>query len=105
MSGLEMFNLSGKTALVTGAAGNVGRQISMALAQAEAKTFIAGRSLEKLEAEASALRNQGYDVTALSYDQAQEDSIHALLKEILGRAARVDVLVNNAVDRPMKDWT
>jgi NAD(P)-dependent dehydrogenase (short-subunit alcohol dehydrogenase family) len=105
MSGLEMFSLKGKTALVTGAAGYVGRQISMALAQAEAKTFIAGRSLEKLEAEASALRNRGYDVTALSYDQAREDSIHALVNEVLGRAERINVLVNNAVERPMKDWT
>ena len=104
MSGRDLFTLKGKAALVTGAAGNVGRQISMALAQAEAKTFIAGRSLKKLEAEANALRNQGYDVTALGYDQAQEDSIHALLKEILGRVERIDVLVNNAVDRPMKDW-
>ena len=58
MSGRDLFSLKGKAALVTGAAGNVGRQISMALVQAEAKTFIAGRSLEKLEAEASALRNR-----------------------------------------------
>src|SRR5437899_3712193 len=105
MSGLDLFGLKGKTALVTGAAGNVGRQISMALAQAEAKTFIAGRSLEKLEAEASALRNQGYDITALSYDQTREDSIRALLKDVLGRAERINVLVNNAVERPMKDWS
>ena len=105
MNGLEMFSLKGKTALVTGAAGNVGRQISRALAQAEARTFIAGRSLEKLEAEASALRNQGYDVTALSYDQTREDSMRALLNEVLGRIERINVLVNNAVERPMKDWT
>src|SRR5207245_6628220 len=51
------------------------------------------------------LRNHGYGVTAFSYDQTREDSIRALLKDVLGRAERINVLVNNAVERPMKDWS
>jgi NAD(P)-dependent dehydrogenase (short-subunit alcohol dehydrogenase family) len=105
MSASELFSLKGKTALVTGAAGLVGRQIALALAQAGAKTFLASRSIEKLESEAGALRKQGYDVAALSYDQTREDSIQALRDEVLKRVKRLDILVNNAVDRPMKDWT
>ena len=105
MSAPDLFSLKGKTALVTGAAGLVGRQIALALAQAGAKVFLASRSLEKLEVEAGALRKQGYDVAALSYDQTKEDSIRALRDEVLNRGKRLDVLVNNAVDRPMKDWS
>ena len=105
MSAPGLFSLNGKTALVTGAAGLVGRQIALALAQAGATTFLAGRSIGKLETEACALRKQGYDVAALSYDQTREDSIRALRDEVLNRAKRLDVLVNNAVGRPMKDWT
>jgi NAD(P)-dependent dehydrogenase (short-subunit alcohol dehydrogenase family) len=105
MKAPDLFSLKGKTALVTGAAGLVGRQIALALAQAGAKTFLASRSIEKLEAEACALRKQGFDVTALSYDQTREDSIRALREEVFNRAKRLDVLVNNAVDRPMKNWT
>lgn len=105
MSATDLFSLKGKTALVTGAAGLVGRQIALALAQAGAKTFLASRSIEKLEVEACALRKQGYDVAALSYDQTRENSIQALRDEVLNRAKRLDVLVNNAVDRPMKNWT
>jgi len=105
MNAPDMFSLKGKTALVTGAAGLAGRQIVLALAQAGAKTFLASRSIEKLESEACALRKQGYDVAALSYDQTKEDSILALRDDVLNRTKRLDVLVNNAVDRPMKNWT
>ncbi|HZM06499.1 MAG TPA: SDR family oxidoreductase [Candidatus Saccharimonadales bacterium] len=105
MSAPGLFSLKGKTALVTGAAGLVGRQIALALVQAGAKIFLAGRSIEKLENEACALRKQGYDAAALSYDQTREDSILKLRDEVLHRAGRLDILVNNAVGRPMKDWT
>jgi NAD(P)-dependent dehydrogenase (short-subunit alcohol dehydrogenase family) len=105
MTAFELFSLKGKTALVTGATGLVGRQIALALAQAGAKTFIANRSLDRLEAESDDLRGQGYDITALRFDQRQEDSIMALRDEIVGRTKCLDVLVNNAVDRPMTSWT
>ncbi len=102
---LDLFSLKGKIALVTGAAGNTGRQISLALAQAGATTLLASRSLEKLQVQAADLRKKGHDVAALSYDQRSEDSISALLKEVLSRTKHIDVLVNNAVERPMKDWS
>jgi NAD(P)-dependent dehydrogenase (short-subunit alcohol dehydrogenase family) len=105
MSALDLFGLRGKVALVTGAVGLVGRQITQALVEAGARTFIASRSLEKLETEALGWRARGAEVVALSYDQSREDSIQALAQQITAQAGRVDVLVNNAVERPMRDWS
>ena len=95
--------LDGKVALVTGGAGLYGRQIVAALAEAGAKTFIAARGLDKLEAVAADERLRGHDVTALSLDLSSDESIEALHKTIIERAGRCDVLVNNAVTRSALD--
>ena len=102
MAVLDEFKLDGKVALVTGGAGLYGRQIVAAAAEAGAKTFAASRNLQALEALAEGCRGRGLDVTALQYDQADEQSILALRDELIGRAGRIDVLVNNSVLRPMK---
>lgn len=101
---LEQFSLKGKVALLTGGAGLYGRQIVAALAEAGAETYIASRKLEALEKVATMQRDLGQNVTALRVDQGEEVSILALRDEILKRSGRVDVLVNNAVSRPMKSW-
>lgn len=102
MSILDRFSLKGKVALVTGGAGMYGRQIVSAVAEAGAQTYIASRKLESLEKVAAEHRVQGLDVTALQFDQADEKSILALRNEILKRSVYIDILVNNAVTRPMK---
>ncbi|MDD3840538.1 MAG: SDR family oxidoreductase [Clostridia bacterium] len=101
---LNKFSLEGKVVLITGGAGKYGRQIVKAIAQAGAKTYVASRNLEKLEEVAAEERKDGYDVTALQYDQSSEESILALRDEIMKRSGRIDVLINNSVARPMKDW-
>jgi len=100
---LDTFSLKGKVAIVTGGAGLYGRQIVAALAEAGAITYTASRTLEAIEAVAAGHREQGYDVTALPFDQAEESSAFALRDAILERSGRIDVLVNNAVSRPMKE--
>jgi len=98
----KLFSLEGKVALITGGAGLYGRQLVTGLAEAGARTFVAARTLAPLSALAEEHRRAGRDVTALSYDQAEEASILALRDEVLKRAGRCDILVNNAVLRPMK---
>ncbi len=99
---LEMFSLKGKTALVTGGAGLYGRQIVEALAEAGARTFMASRNLQALRLFAAKLFENGLEVAALHLDQGDEKSVLALRDEILKRTGRIDILVNNAVLRPMK---
>src|SRR3569833_2285786 len=103
MTVLDSFALKGKVAVVTGGAGLYGRQIVAALAEAGARTFIAARGLDKLEAVAAEERARGYDVTALSLDLSSDESIETLHKTIIERAGRCDVLVNNAVTRSALD--
>jgi len=105
MNVLDSFRLSGKVALVTGGAGMYGRQIAEALAEAGAHTFMASRNLGKLRAQAEIFRRAGLDVTALQYDQASEQSILQLLRQMIDVAGGVDILVNNSVLRPMDDWS
>ncbi len=103
MSILKQFSLERKVALVTGGAGIVGRQLVRAMAEAGATTYTASRDVKALEALASPLRDDGLSVTALACDQSDESSILALRDEILSQHDRIDILVNNAVARPMKE--
>jgi NAD(P)-dependent dehydrogenase (short-subunit alcohol dehydrogenase family) len=101
----EMFDLTGRVAVITGGAGLFGRQIAEALAEAGARTFMASRNVEKLQAQADLFRQAGLDITALHLDQASESSVLTLLKQVTDAAGGVDILVNNSVLRPMSDWS
>ena len=96
---MEMFDLTGKVALVTGGAGNYGQQMVEALAEAGATVWTASRSLEKNEALAKVLQEKGLDVHGAAYDQSDEESMKTLLATIVEKSGRIDILVNNSVAR------
>ncbi len=103
MGVLETFSLAGKTAVVTGGAGLYGRQIVRAVAEAGADTYAASRNLDLLEPFAQEMREEGLAVNAVAFDQGKEDSVLALRDAVLERSGAIDILINNAVSRPMKD--
>jgi NAD(P)-dependent dehydrogenase (short-subunit alcohol dehydrogenase family) len=103
MSVLDTFSLKGKTALMTGGAGLYGRQIAAALAEAGAQTIMASRNVDALEQAARPMRDAGGEVSCYAFDQGDEASILALRDQVIDKFGRVDVLVNNAVLRPLKD--
>ena len=105
MSILDRFKLDGRIALVTGGAGLYGKQITEALAEAGARTFLASRNLEQSERLAHKLRVRKLQVAAKHLDLAEQSSIARLKDAIVQEAGRVDILVNNAVLRPMADWS
>lgn len=89
-----MFDLTGKTALVTGAAGGIGASIARTLHGAGASLALSGRQVDKLEALAKELGSRAVVVPCDLADRAQvakliEESIKAL-------GGRLDILVNNA---------
>lgn len=104
MNILEQFSLKGKVAVIAGGRGLYGKQVVEAVAQAGAKTYIAARTVAELEESAAEHRSNGYDVTAMYLDLADESSIIKLKDEIVSKEGKVDILINNAVTRPMKSW-
>src|ERR1700742_957935 len=88
-----MFDLTGKTALVTGATGGIGAAIATALHGAGATVGISGRNAEKLAALASALNGR---VHVLPGDLSSGDGADALAEAATAALTRVDILVNNA---------
>jgi NAD(P)-dependent dehydrogenase (short-subunit alcohol dehydrogenase family) len=104
MFSLEMFKLTGATALVTGGAGIYGFPIAEALAEAGAHVVIASRHFESCEQAAASLRSAGHSASAEQYDQSDEASVLALRDRVQDRAGALDVLVNNSVARPMRRY-
>jgi 3-oxoacyl-[acyl-carrier protein] reductase len=88
-----MFNLSGKTALVTGATGGIGGAIARALHQQGATVAVSGRQAEKLEELAKEL---GDRVHVLPCDLGDRAAVSKLIDEAIAKLGRLDILVNNA---------
>lgn len=101
---LQLFSLQGRTAVVTGGYGRYGKQIVLALAQAGAKVYTSTRSESECAAIQAAFRKQGADVRVYALDQEQERSIAQFGERVFEDAGRVDILVNNAVSFPVRDW-
>lgn len=100
----QLFDLTGKVALVTGGAGNYGKCIAEGLAEAGATVIIASRNLENLEKVAADFQANGLDVHAIQADQGDVQSVKNLSKEIMARFGKLDCFVNNAVARTMKGF-
>jgi 3-oxoacyl-[acyl-carrier protein] reductase len=88
-----MFDLSGKSALVTGASGGIGGAIARALHGAGAKVVLAGTRRPVLETLASELGERAFVATADLADAAAADT---LVKAAEAAAGQIDILVNNA---------
>lgn len=105
----ELFDLTGKVAIVTGGRGLYGASISSGLCEMGATVIIASRNGAKCDAYAATLREQGYKAEGMSLDLSDDASIKALAKDVYEKYGRIDVLVNNAVDRsnmvPLSDAT
>lgn len=88
-----MFNLTGKTALVTGATGGIGEAIARALHTQGAVVGISGRNTDKLNALAADLKER---VFVLPADLGQADAVAALVTAAEAAMGQIDILVNNA---------
>jgi 3-oxoacyl-[acyl-carrier protein] reductase len=89
-------DLSGQTALVTGAGQGIGEGIARRLASAGAAVVIADRNLATAEVVASSLRAGGASAFAIEIDVSQNGSVAGAVQEVLSRNGRLDILVNNA---------
>lgn len=92
----ELFDLSGKVAMVTGAAGYLGSAISRGLAEAGASVIVSDIEAEIIQAATKKLPSpQGVAHHGVVIDHFSEDSIKAGVEEALKAAGKIDILVNN----------
>ena len=96
MNSPKLFDLTGKTALVTGAGRGLGRAISHGLAEAGANLVLVGRKVGALEETAVAVRAHGRDALVLPADLSKPDDIESLLTKLSDTGHGIDILVNNA---------
>ncbi len=99
MTTKELFDLTGQVAIVTGGRGLYGSSISEGLCEAGATVVIASRNGAKCEEYAATLRDKGYNAVGMSLDLSNDDSIKQLAADVWEKYGRIDILINNAVDR------
>ena len=92
----ELFDLSGKVAIVTGGSIGLGRQMAEALAEAGADLVLCARKKERCEKAAKELEALGTDVLALGCDVKKPAEVQAVLDATVERFGRLDILINNA---------
>jgi gluconate 5-dehydrogenase len=108
----ELFDLSGRVALVTGGSRGLGLAMAGALAEMGASVAIAARKELELAEAREALRAEGLGVTTFIGDVSKPESSAALVDAVVGSLGSIDILVNNAgtswgapaEDHPLEAW-
>ena len=108
----QLFDLKGKTALVTGGSRGLGLQMAHALGEAGARIMLSSRKADELEKAVADLEAAGIDARWTAADCAVEADIHRLADDTLERMGDIDILVNNAgaawgapaEDHPLDAW-
>ena len=92
----NLFDLSGRVALVTGGSRGLGLQAAEALGEQGARLVITARKQPDLDEAASRLAGQGHEVLTVAADLGRLDTVPGLVDRVLERYGTIDILVNNA---------
>jgi gluconate 5-dehydrogenase len=91
-----MFDLRGRTALVTGASQGLGYVLARGLGRAGARIVLNGRDKPKLDAAVGNLREDGVDAIAAAFDVTSGEQVNQAMADLSERGHAIDILVNNA---------
>jgi NAD(P)-dependent dehydrogenase (short-subunit alcohol dehydrogenase family) len=108
----DLFDLSGKTAIVTGGGSGIGKQMAGALAELGANLVLCARKVERCEEAAAGFSDLGVRALALRCDVRSPEDVRAVVERTVSELGSVDVLVNNAgtswgapaEDTPLEGW-
>jgi NAD(P)-dependent dehydrogenase (short-subunit alcohol dehydrogenase family) len=108
----ELFDLSGKVALITGASGGFGTAASKALAAAGVKVMATGRSASKLEPLVKEIRDRGGQAAFAEGDPVSHEDVKRVVKATVDTFGAIDILIPAAginkvgpiVEQPLEDW-
>jgi NAD(P)-dependent dehydrogenase (short-subunit alcohol dehydrogenase family) len=93
---INLFDISGKVAIVTGGAGTLGSSISECLASLGVKVVILGRDMSNVEKEAEKIEESGGVAMPVSADVMDIEQLNEAEKSIIARWGRIDILINTA---------
>jgi len=107
-----MFSLAGKTAVVVGGAGGLGRPTALSFADFGADVVVTSRNLEDCQAVADEIEELGRRSMAISTDVTDEDDVAAMVEDVVSEFGGIDVVVNYAginvpkpaEEYPLEDW-
>ena len=108
----ELFDLSGKTAIVTGGSRGIGKEMAEGLAEAGANRMLCARRIEWLDETVEEFRGRGFNVEGLLCDVAKAEEVQTVVDETVSKFGSLDILVNNAgtswgampEDMPLEKW-
>ena len=108
----DLFDLSGRTAIVTGGGSGIGRQMAEALAELGANIVLCARKVERCEQAAAELEELGVKAIGLRCDVREPGEVAAVVDRTLEELGGIDVLVNNAgtswgapaEETPLEGW-
>ena len=96
----NLFDLTGKIAIVTGSSRGIGLAIAERYAQHGAKVVLSSRKQESLDGVAESFRDKGYDVLAVAAHNGDKQALQQLVQTTVDHYGGVDILVNNAATNP-----
>lgn len=92
----DLFDLTGRVAIVTGGSIGLGRQMAEGLAEMGANLVLCARKKERCEQTAAELQSLGVKTLALACDVKNPDNVRAVVDQALSAFGRIDILINNA---------
>lgn len=108
----DLFDLTGKTAIVTGGSRGIGKEMAEGLAEAGANLMLCARRAEWLEVTVKEFQDRGFNVAGKTCDVGKPDEVQAVVDETISKFGTVDILINNAgiswgampEDMPLEQW-
>lgn len=102
----ELFDLSGKVALITGGTGHLGSAMARALAEAGATLVLTSRDADKAALAAGELpRSRGGPHIGIALDHMKSDEIGDAMKRAIGHVGQIDILIANGHEAEPADWS
>ena len=108
----ELFDLSGRTAIVTGGSRGIGKEMAEGLAEAGANLVLCARRQEWLDETVNGFVSSGFHVRGVAADVSKPHEVQTVVDDTISHFGRVDILVNNAgiswgempEDMPLEKW-
>jgi NAD(P)-dependent dehydrogenase (short-subunit alcohol dehydrogenase family) len=108
----ELFDLTGRTAIVTGGSRGIGKEMAEALAEAGANLMLCARRAEWLDETVGEFQAKNYNAAGILADVARAEDVAAVARETIEKFGAVDILINNAgiswgampEDMPLEKW-